>query len=182
MSDKRKISPLMLLPPLIFAALAILFYVGVNRDEPNALPSTLIGKPAPLTELVPLGDVPAFPDAALREGGMKLVNYWASWCAPCRQEHPVLKALADEGVTIYGINYKDTPAKALRFLDELGNPYAALAADPSGRTAIEWGVYGVPETYLLDGAGRILLRVTGPVTPEIAAGRIRPALETGAAQ
>lgn len=182
MAETRKISWLMVLPPLIFGALAMMFYIGVSRDDPDALPSTRAGQPAPPVALVQLGEGQPFTDATLREGGVKLVNYWASWCAPCRAEHPILEALAEEGVTIYGINYKDEPAKALRFLSELGNPYVALGADPAGRTAIEWGVYGVPETYVIDAAGTIVMRHAGPLTDRIIAEKLRPAIEAAAAR
>lgn len=178
---KSKISVLMLLPPVIFIGLAALFFVGVSRDDPNALPSTLIGRPAPALALDTLGGA-GFGDEALRTGEVTLVNFWASWCGPCRDEHPVLAALAAEGVTILGINYKDAPEKALRFLDDLGNPYAAIAADPSGRAAIEWGVYGVPETFVLDGQGRVILRHPGPLTEDVVANTLRPAMAKAAAE
>ena len=106
-----------------------------------------------------------------------MVNYWASWCGPCRAEHPNLELLASEGVTIYGANYKDKPAQALRFLEELGNPYAAIGADESGRMALNWGVYGVPETYVIDGDGNIVLRFAGPITQRALEATIRPAIE-----
>ncbi|AMY69541.1 DsbE family thiol:disulfide interchange protein [Frigidibacter mobilis] len=171
-----KISPLLLLPPLLFAGLAGMFIWGMNREDPTQLPTALAGRSAPPVVLEPLmGPVPT--DATLRDGQVKLVNYWASWCAPCRVEHPNLAALAAEGVAIYGINYKDEPAKALAFLDELGNPYAALGADATGRMALDWGVYGVPETYVIDGEGTIILRFAGPVTQRVIEEQIRPALE-----
>jgi cytochrome c biogenesis protein CcmG, thiol:disulfide interchange protein DsbE len=113
----------------------------------------------------------------LRAPGVKIVNYWASWCAPCRVEHPHLMALAEEGIPIYGINYKDDPEKALGFLDELGDPYAALGADSTGRTAIDWGVYGVPETYVIDGEGTVVFRLAGPVTSLTLESQVRPAIE-----
>ena len=176
-----RVSPLMVAPPVIFGALAVLFYVGMYRDDPNALPSTRIGQPAPALELVPLGDGPVLEDADLRTGEVTLVNYWASWCAPCRVEHPHLTTLAEEGVTIHGINFKDAPGNALGFLAELGDPYTRMGADPEGRTALDWGVYGVPETYVLDGAGRIVLRFAGPITSAVLEDRIRPALAEAAA-
>ena len=172
-----KVSPLMIAPPLIFAALAVMFYVGMNRDDPNALPSAIAGNPAPPVALTDLGDEPAFTDETLRQPGVKLVNYWASWCAPCRAEHPNLTALAEEGIPIYGINYKDKPENALDFLAELGNPYAAMGADASGRTALDWGLYGVPETYVIDGEGKIVLRFAGPITQRVLEKTIRPAIE-----
>ena len=170
-------SPLVVAPPLLFAALAGLFYFGMFRDDPDALPSARIGQPAPPVVLTQLGPDPAFTDETLRETGVKLVNYWASWCAPCRVEHPNLTQLAEEGIPIYGINYKDDAAKALAFLEELGNPYEAMGADPSGRTAIVWGLSGVPETYVIDGEGNIVLRFAGPITQRVIEERIRPAIE-----
>lgn len=175
-----RVSPLMFLPPALFAGLALLFYVGMNRDDPDALPSAREGQPAPAMQLSRLGDAEPFTDASLREPGVKLVNYWASWCAPCRVEHPTLERLGREGVTIYGINYKDDPGKALAFLAELGNPYAAMGADTTGRTALEWGVYGVPETYVIDGDGTVILRFAGPVTSRVLEDRIRPAMQRAA--
>ncbi|MDJ0827370.1 MAG: DsbE family thiol:disulfide interchange protein [Rhodobacter sp.] len=175
-----RLSPLMLAPPALFAGLAVLFYVGMNRDDPDALPSAIAGQPAPAMQLTQLGAEPPFTDATLREGGVKLVNYWASWCAPCRVEHPTLEQLAAEGVAIYGINYKDDPTKALAFLAELGDPYKAMGADPNGRTALDWGVYGVPETYVLDGDGTVILRFAGPVTSRVLEEKIRPAMAEAA--
>lgn len=168
---------LMMLPPAIFALLAGLFAAGMFRDDPDALPSAREGQVAPPVVLTDLGGDPAFTDADLRGGGVKLVNYWASWCAPCRVEHPVLMEIAEGGVPVFGINYKDDPANAMGFLDELGNPYAAMGADVTGRTALDWGVYGVPETYVIDGDGVIRLRFAGPITPEIYQSRILPAIE-----
>ena len=143
----------MLAPPVIFAGLATLFFVGMQRENPDELPSALAGKAAPQVEVTVLGDMPPLSDEMLRSGGVKLVNYWASWCAPCRVEHPNLMTLAEEGVTVYGINYKDNPTNALNFLAELGDPYTAGGADAQGRMGLDWGVYGVPETYVIDADG-----------------------------
>ncbi|MDZ4096859.1 MAG: DsbE family thiol:disulfide interchange protein [Paracoccaceae bacterium] len=166
---------LMILPPVLFAGLAALFLVGMNREDPTGLPSVLTGKDAPAVTLTQLGDAAPFDDAVLRLPGVKLVNFWASWCAPCRAEHPLLEKLAAEGVPIYGVNYKDTPDKALGFLAELGNPFTSIGAD-SGRMALNWGVYGVPETYVLDGEGRIVLRFAGPISSGELERRLRPAM------
>lgn len=172
-----KISPLMLAPPLVFAAFVALAAVGMFRDDPEALPSARAGQPAPPVVLTTLADKPLFDDASLRDGEVKLVNYWASWCAPCRVEHPNLEALKVDGMQIYGINYKDDPRNAVGFLEELGNPYIGMGADPKGKMALDWGVYGVPETYVVDGNGVIHLRIAGPVTQRVMDERLLPAIE-----
>lgn len=176
-TQKKGISPLMILPPLIFAVLAVMFYFGVTRDDPDALPSTRIGRAAPVLELSQLGQIAPLTDADLRAPGVKLVNFWASWCAPCRVEHPMLEKMSEEGITIYGVNYKDDAGNALRFLEEFGNPYAAVGADGNGRTLIEWGASGVPETFIIDGNGVIRMRHAGPITSDILENTIRPAIE-----
>ena len=168
---------LAVVPPVVFAGLAVLFFVGMHREDPEALPSTRIGQEAPPLSVVAFGDGPQTTDAVLRSGEVSLVNFWASWCAPCRAEHPQLEALATEGIPIHGLNFKDKPENAARFLAELGDPFATMAADPEGRTALDWGVYGVPETYVIDGAGNVVLRFAGPIMPATLAERIRPAIE-----
>ncbi|WP_170605160.1 DsbE family thiol:disulfide interchange protein [Ruegeria arenilitoris] len=172
-----KISPLMIAPPLIFAAFAVLAGIGMFRDDPDALPSAREGQPAPPVALVEFPGKPLFDDATLRDGEVKLVNYWASWCAPCRAEHPNLEALSEEGVPVYGINYKDNLTNAEAFLTELGDPYEAIGRDEQGRMALDWGLYGVPETYVVDGEGTIVLRFAGPITQRVIESTIRPALE-----
>ena len=171
--------PLILLPPLAFAALAAAFYVGMQRGD-QSLPSTMEGREAPAVQVTPLGAALPPTDADLRAPGVKLVNFWASWCQPCRAEHPMLEKLAGEGVAINGINYKDKPADALGLLSDLGNPYARIGAD-SGRMALDWGVYGVPETYVIDGKGRVVLRFAGPITAAALEAVIRPAMAKAAA-
>lgn len=171
-----RLSPLMLAPPVIFAGLVAVFFLGMQRENPDALPSALTGKEAPAVQGEALGDKPVFTDADLRAKGVKLVNFWASWCVPCRVEHPNLTAMAEDGITIYGVNYKDKPDNALGFLAELGDPFSAMLADEAGRMALEWGVYGVPETFVIDGAGRIVLRFAGPITERVLESRIRPAI------
>ena len=175
-----KLSPLAVLPPVIFAGMAVLFFAGMHRDDPDALPSARAGQAAPPVVLQPLGESLPFDDNALRAPGVKLVNFWASWCAPCRVEHPTLEQLAAEGVTIYGVNYKDEPQNAEAFLAELGDPYAAIGADSSGRMALDWGLYGVPETYVVDGDGVVRLRFAGPVTQRVLEETLRPAMEAAA--
>ncbi|MFT6911812.1 MAG: cytochrome c biogenesis protein CcmG/thiol:disulfide interchange protein DsbE [Paracoccaceae bacterium] len=171
-----RISPLMVLPPVLFGALAVLFYTGMGRDGQGTLISVRTDAPAPIITLTTLVDKPLFVDDDMRTGGVKLVNYWASWCAPCRVEHPQLVTLAAEGIPIYGINYKDKAENALKFLDEVGDPYTAIGSDLEGRTALDWGVYGVPETYVIDATGKIILRFAGPITEKLLESAIRPAL------
>lgn len=171
------VRPLLLLPPAIFAALAGLFAAGMLREDPSALPSARKGQPAPPVVLEALGPEPLFDDTTLREDGVKLVNYWASWCAPCRIEHPIMLEIAASGVPLYGVNYKDEEENALGFLAELGNPYTAVGADVNGRMGLDWGLYGVPETYVIDAEGTIRLRFAGPITREIYNKRILPAIE-----
>ena len=167
--EKRAPRPWLALAPIaFFAVLALIFWIGLSRD-PSELPSALIGKPAPDMNLPPIAglDVPSFDTASLRQGGVTIVNVWASWCGPCRLEHPLLTELAKRSdIRLVGINYKDEPENARRFLGTLGQPFAAIAADEKGRAAVDWGVYGVPETYVIDGEGLIRYRWIGPLTPE----------------
>jgi cytochrome c biogenesis protein CcmG, thiol:disulfide interchange protein DsbE len=168
--------PLFLLPAFIFAGVGIGLAVGLTRD-PSTLPSVLIDKPVPAFDLPPLAgrDGPSFSSADLG-GHVSLVNVFASWCVPCRVEHPLLLALADDGVPIYGINYKDPADKAKDWLAELGDPYRAIGADTQGRVAIDWGVYGVPETFVVDTQGRIRHRHIGPLQPRDVEETIKPLL------
>lgn len=174
-------SKLMMVPVVVFAALGGLFAAGMFMGQGSELPSAFIGRDAPEIVVNDIDGLPPLTDAMLRDGEVKIVNFWASWCAPCRVEHPNLTALADEGVPIYGINYKDLDRNALNFLTDLGDPYVAVGADPSGFHAIDWGVYGVPETFLIDGNGTILLRMAAPVTQRELANRLRPALDAALA-
>ncbi|MBB2972032.1 DsbE family thiol:disulfide interchange protein [Mesorhizobium sp. RMAD-H1] len=176
---------LALLPLAIFLALAAIFTIQLlsGRDE-SVIPSALIGKPAPAITLPPLEGlmkdgrpVPGL-DPASFTGEVTLVNVWASWCVPCRVEHPLLMQLAsDERVRLVGINYKDSPENARRFLGDLGNPFSAVGADDNGRAAIEWGVYGVPETFLVGRDGKILYKHVGPFTPESIRDELMPVVE-----
>lgn len=177
-----KISPLMALPVLVFASFIGLALIGMMRDDPDSLPSAREGQLAPPVVLTEFAGKPMFDDAALRDGTVKIVNYWASWCAPCRVEHPNLLALKDEGLDVYGINYKDQLGNAASFLNELGDPYTAIGRDEKGRMALDWGVYGVPETYVIDGDGQIILRHAGPLTDRVIEKTLRPALERAKGQ
>ena len=175
-----KLRPLMILPPVIFIGFAVFAAFGMFREDPDSLPSARQGQIVPAMQVTALADKESFDAETLKTGEVKLVNFWASWCAPCRAEHPTFTALAEEGVPIYGVNYKDSTGNALAFLEELGDPYTAIAADEQGRTGLEWGLYGVPETYVIDADGRIVLRFAGPVTQRVLSETIRPAMEAAA--
>lgn len=176
-----------LLPFAVFACLAALFFFGLKAGDPSKLPSALIGKPVPAFDLPPLetadsGSGPNLTSAALGKGTPAIVHFFASWCGPCREEHPVVMALADTlraenpGVPFYGINYKDDASAARRFLGGYGDPYTQIGVDRSGRTAIDFGVYGVPETYVVAGDGTIAFRQAGPLTQEVIEAKILPLL------
>ena len=184
-TDTPRRSPLVYLIPLIlFCGLALVFAAGLFSGDASKVPSALIGKPAPPITLASLEGlqrngqpVPAFAMADLGKGRASIVNVFASWCAPCRVEHPFLMGMAESEavkagkVALYGLNYKDEAQNARRFLGALGNPYAAVGVDQAGRAAIEWGVYGVPETFVIAGDGRILEKHVGPLDAQ-AAGRL----------
>ena len=173
---------LMLIPVVVFSAIAGTFAAGMFLGQGEELPSALIGKPAPAFVVSEIEGLTPLREGVLADGEVKIVNFWASWCAPCRVEHPNLTALAQEGIPIYGVNYKDFAPNARAFLEELGDPYLAVGADPNGFHAIDWGVYGVPETFLVDGDGTILLRMAAPVTQRELANRLRPALDAALAK
>ena len=168
--SKVKRSIFVLLPLLVFIALAVLFYAGLHEGDPSLLPSALIGKHMPKTDLPPVEGllrdgkaVPGLTDATFKDK-VTLLNVWASWCIPCHDEVPFLEALShDKRIQLVSINYKDAAADARRFLGRYGNPYAASGADRSGRESINWGVYGVPETYVIDRAGIIIYKLVGPI-------------------
>lgn len=156
------------LPVLLFAAVAALFWMGLGKD-PHRLPSALLDRPVPEFDLPPLEGRPGAAPLGLKtsdlRGEIALVNVFASWCGPCRVEHPLLMQLARDGeVALHGINYKDKPADARRWLRDLGDPFRRIGADITGRAAIEWGVYGVPETFLVDAEGRVRYKQVGPFT------------------
>jgi cytochrome c biogenesis protein CcmG/thiol:disulfide interchange protein DsbE len=180
---------LVALPLVGFLALAALFYVGLGAGDPSRLPSALIGKPVPPTELPPVPGlevngkaVPGLTNATFA-GSVSLVNVWASWCVPCHDEAPLLEALGkDKRIKLLGINYKDAPDNARRFLNRYGNPFAATGRDENGRTSIDWGVYGVPETFLIGRDGRIAYKLIGPITAENLKTTLMPQIEKALAQ
>ncbi len=173
---------LMFLPPVIFAGLAATFYIGMTRDNPEGLPSALIGKPAPALPATPLADLPLLTIADLQSGKITLVNFWASWCPPCRAEHPVLTQMAADGIRVAGVNFKDTAEDATTYLTDDGNPFFASAFDPIGRAAIDWGVTAPPETFIIDGEGKVLFRFTGPLVGSYYEQAFVPALKAALAQ
>jgi cytochrome c biogenesis protein CcmG/thiol:disulfide interchange protein DsbE len=161
------------IPLAVFLALAALFFIRLFAGDPSKIPSALIGHPAPATDLPPLAGlehdgkpVPGLASADFKSA-VTLVNVWASWCIPCHDEAPLLVKLAeDKRFRLIGINYKDKADNARRFLGRYGNPFSAVGVDESGRAGIEWGVYGVPETFIVGRDGRIAYRLVGPITPE----------------
>ena len=183
-APRRRIPWLFAIPLILFGALSLVFLAGLFAGNASKVPSALIGKPAPAIALDALEGlqqggkpVPAFAMADLAKGRATIVNVFASWCAPCRIEHPFLVAMAESPavkqgrVAVVGINYKDEAENARRFLGALGNPFSAVGVDKAGRAAIEWGVYGVPETFLIGPDGRILDKHVGPLDAD-SAGRM----------
>lgn len=173
--------PIHFAPAAAFAVIAAVFgvylwQVGPGGKDITQIPSAMIDKPAPDFDLPPIAGRSDGLSTADLKGKVSLVNVWASWCPPCRAEQPVLMTLAKEGVRIYGINYKDKPEDARRFLETLGDPFARIGADSKGRVAIDWGVYGYPETFVVDAAGRIRYRHVGPINPGQIDSIIRPML------
>ena len=186
---KKRRNVFILLPLLAFIALAALFLYRLGTGDPSVLPSALIGHPAPVTDLPPLPGVerngkptPGVSNATF-QGAVTLVNVWASWCVPCRDEVPFLEQLSkDTRIQLVGINYKDAPEDARRFLNRFGNPFIANGRDASGRTSIDWGVYGVPETYVIGRDGRIAYKLVGPVTADNLVRTLEPEIAKAAAR
>lgn len=173
------------IPLIVFGALAGIFLMQlVSGRDISAIPSALIGKPAPTLALAPLQGavragqpVPGLDTSAIK-GKLTLVNVWASWCVPCRQEHPIILGLAqDPRINVVGINYKDKNDAALAFLGELGNPFRAIGVDPKGVAAIDWGVYGIPESFLVGEDGTILFKQVGPFTDDAVKNKLLPKIE-----
>jgi cytochrome c biogenesis protein CcmG/thiol:disulfide interchange protein DsbE len=171
------------LPIAIFAALAVALGIGLTLN-PREIPSALIDKPVPEFDLPPVAGKPlGLASRDLKQGEVALVNVFASWCVACREEHPLLMELArTRRVALHGLNYKDAPSDAQRWLAEWGDPYARAGADRSGRVGIDFGVYGVPETFVVDGHGRIVLKHIGPITPADLEAKILPAVAKARAQ
>jgi len=177
------------LPIIVFIGVAALFYVGLGEGDPSKLPSALIGKPVPATDLPPVPGlsvdgkpVPGLTNATLKDS-VSVVNVWASWCVPCHDEVPFLDALGkDKRIKLVGINYKDAPDNARRFLNRYGNPFVATGQDENGRTSIDWGVYGVPETFLIGRDGRIAYKLVGPLTADNLKSTLLPQIEKALAQ
>lgn len=172
---RRSRRVLFVVPLLVFAALVAVFAIGLTLD-PREVPSPLIGKPVPQFALEPVKGRTLGLSTRDLQGEVSLVNVFASWCVACREEHPLFMQLKNEKgfVPIHGLNYKDRPDDAARWLDTLGDPYTRTGADLDGRVAIDWGVYGVPETFVIDRQGRIAYKHIGPVTPEVLATKLRP--------
>lgn len=172
-------------PLALFAVLAGVFFLRLaSGDDPSRIPSVLIDTPAPALAMDPLipSGLPALTSETI-EGKVALVNVFASWCVPCRQEHPFLMELAKrDDITLVAINYKDQPENAWKFLTDLGNPYAAIGVDPKGRSAIDWGVYGVPETFLVGRDGTILYKHIGPLTDQSYEGQLLPQIAEALAE
>lgn len=171
-------------PLAAFLALAALFLFRLYAGDPSRIPSALIGRPAPTTSLPPVAglvrDGSAVPGLAPESfmGAVTLLNVWASWCVPCHDEIPLLMNLADDKrIRLVGINYKDQPDNARRFLGRYGNPFVAVGADANGRGSIEWGVYGVPETFVVGRDGNIAYKLVGPITPANLDKALKPAIE-----
>ena len=166
---------LFLLPVALFMVLVAYFWAALHTDrDPHELPSAMIDKPAPTFALTGLDGAPGLDHAAFG-GQVTLVNFFASWCVPCRVEAPLLAGISEDlKVPLYGIAYKDKPADTADYLKELGNPYQRIGLDESGRVGIDFGVYGVPETYVIDKAGRIRLRFVGPLTAAALANQLKP--------
>jgi cytochrome c biogenesis protein CcmG/thiol:disulfide interchange protein DsbE len=183
-APRSRQSLLILAPLLLFGAMAVMFAFALTKGDPAKLPSALIGKAAPalaLSAIEGLQDgpraIPLLTSELLQKGDVTVVNFWASWCGPCIEEHPLLIELEQKAkVRVVGVNYKDAAANARRFLGRYGNPFAAVGADTTGRTAIEWGVYGMPETFILDGQGRIAYKHVGAITREALERTILPTI------
>lgn len=171
-----KTKPVYFLPLGLFIAVLVALAAGLTL-KPRDIPSALIGEPVPRFTLAPLHDgAEPFTDENLKDGTARIVNVWASWCIPCIDEHPILSDLSANGISVFGINYKDHPEDARLFLRRLGDPFEKIGVDPEGRTSIEWGVYGVPETFVVSGDGKIVYKTISTLTRETVVSEILPLL------
>lgn len=177
-----RLSPMMLAPPVLFAALAGLFLAGMMRDNVNELPSTFVGQQAPDVAAKPVPGTAQLMASDLRDGEVTILNFWASWCPPCRAEHPTLLDLQAQGYRVAGLNFRDEADKAAEYLAEDGNPFFATGFDPRGRTAIDWGVTAPPETFIVSGDGTVLFRFAGPLIGSDYKQRFLPALRAAEGQ
>ena len=177
-----KISLFLIMPPLIFLGLVALFIFGMQRNNPNEMRSTLIGQSAPKIQETALAGYEVFRNEMIENGEVTLVNFWASWCPPCRAEHSTLQDLSESGISVYGVNVKDRDENAIGFLKDEGNPFSAVAFDNRGRTGIDWGVTGLPETFIINGDGTVLFRFNGPLIAENYTSRFLPELEKALAK
>jgi len=174
-----------LIPVILFAGLTVAFAISLVSGPASILPSALLNKSVPEFVLPSLGDdkdvnstLPGLKTEDLKQGKVTVVNYFASWCPPCRYEHPVLMRLNQMNIVkLVGISQKDDPVKSQQFLDELGNPYSAVGVDRNGRVSIDWGVYGLPETFVVDGEGKIRYKYVGPISFELLEAKILPEIE-----
>ncbi len=168
---------LLVLPVVLFLGLAATFYVGMYREGAGELRSVFLGREAPVLPATGLLGLPLLTDADLRTGEVTVLNFWASWCPPCRAEHPVLLDMAERGIRVAGVNMMDDDAKAVAYLAEDGNPFFGVATDPDGRNRVEWGVTAPPETFILAGDGTVLFRFVGPLVGTDYETRFVPELE-----
>ena len=182
MKGTSNIPILMFLPIVFFVLLVGAFYVGLQRDDDNSLPSVLIGEMAPDITKNELYNGSQVTTALMKSSGIKLVNFWASWCPPCRAEHAKLLEIAESGTVIIGVNIKDDQENAISYLQRYGNPFQAVSYDPDGRTAIDWGVTAPPETFIVNKDGKVLFRFAGPLVGQDFLSRFLPAYEAALSQ
>jgi len=188
--NQRRSVILRLLPVLIFAAVAGFFAMALRSGDPSLVPSTMLGREVPKGVFPPIEGLmsngkpePGFESADLAKGRVSVVNFWASWCVPCVEEHPLIEKLkSTTDVDIYGVNYKDRADAARRFIGRFGNPYTAVGTDLQGRAAIDWGVYGTPETFVVNGKGQIVYKHVGPISEESLKAKLFPAIEKARAE
>ncbi|SFU16413.1 DsbE family thiol:disulfide interchange protein [Sedimentitalea nanhaiensis] len=172
-----RFSPLMIAPPIIFAAFVVLAGVGMFRPDKDTLPSQFIGQLAPPLPEAALAGYPGIDSEDLTSGEVTVINYWASWCPPCRAEHPNLLRLREQGIRLYGVNFKDKESQARAYLADEGNPFLGIGFDPNGRNSIDWGVTAPPETFIIAGDGTVLYKFVGPLVGSDFEQRFMPQLE-----